>query len=113
VLAFGVARFAQAPVECGQIVRHTIGRSAIKKADHRHGRLLRARRQWPRSYRASEQRDELAAPHSITSLAETCTVSGMDRPSALGVLRLITVSNFVGCRTGRSAGLVPLRTFPV
>src|SRR5215510_8239940 len=38
-------------------------------------RLLRARRQWPRS-RAAEQRDELAAPHSITSSARAMSGSG-------------------------------------
>jgi hypothetical protein len=37
-----------------------------KKADHRHRRLLSARRERPRR-RAAEQRDELAAFHSITS----------------------------------------------
>jgi hypothetical protein len=31
----------------------------------------------------------------------------MVRPSALAVLRLMTSSNFVGCSTGRSAGLAP------
>jgi hypothetical protein len=31
------------------------------------------------------------------------------RPSALAVFMLITSSNLVGCSTGRSAGLVPLR----
>src|SRR6266436_4657504 len=30
-------------------------------------------------------------------------------PSALAVLRLRTNSNFIGCSTGRSAGLVPFR----
>jgi hypothetical protein len=30
----------------------------------------------------------------------------------LAVLRLITKSNLVGCRTGRSAGFAPLRIFP-
>ena len=33
----------------------------------------------------------------------------MVRPSALAVLRLMTNSNVVGCKTGRSAGLAPLR----
>ena len=33
----------------------------------------------------------------------------LSRPSALAVLRLITSSNFVGCSTGRSAGLAPFR----
>jgi hypothetical protein len=34
--------------------------------------------------------------------------SGMVRPSALAVLRLMTNSSLVACTTGRSAGLVPL-----
>jgi hypothetical protein len=55
-------------------------------------------------------RDTIA--HSITSSAAACRVSGTVRPSALAVLRLMTSSNFVGCRTGRSAGLTPLRIFP-
>ena len=55
--------------------------------------LLRARREQPHS-RAAEQRDELAAPHSITSSAATCRVSGTLRPSVLAVLRLIHRSNF-------------------
>jgi hypothetical protein len=38
------------------------------------------------------------------------SVSGMVRPSALAVLRLMTSSNLVGFCTGRSAGLSPLRT---
>ena len=33
----------------------------------------------------------------------------MVRPRALTVFMLITISNFVGCSTGRSAGLAPLR----
>jgi hypothetical protein len=35
--------------------------------------------------------------------------AGMSRPSVFAVLRLMTSSNFVGCSTGRSAGLAPLR----
>jgi hypothetical protein len=50
-------------------------------------------------------------PHhySITSSAATSRVGGISRPSALAVLRLMTSSNFVGCCTGTSAGLVPCR----
>src|SRR5438128_8385674 len=47
--------------------------------------------------------------HSITSSARASSVGGTSRPSALAVLRLITSSNVVGCSTGRSAGLAPLR----
>jgi len=70
-----------------------------------------ARRKRPRG-RAAEKRDERAAlnlrAHSITLSARTKIASGTVRPRALAVLRLMTNSNFVGCSTGRSAGLAPL-----
>src|SRR5262249_23956726 len=50
--------------------------------------------------------------HSITSSAMASTPGGMVRPSVLAVLRLITNSNFVGSRTGRSPGFSPLRMRP-
>ena len=50
--------------------------------------------------------------HSMTSSARARIDGGTVRPSALAVLRLITSSNFVGCWTGRSAGLAPLRILP-
>src|SRR5262249_58900806 len=62
---------------------------------------------------ACEQADELAAFHSITSSASTSRVGEMSRPSILAVLRLITNSNLVGCKTGSSAGFSPFRTRPV
>ena len=37
---------------------------------------------------------------------------GTVSPSSFAVLRLTTSSNLVGCWTGRSAGLAPLRIFP-
>jgi len=43
----------------------------------------------PRS-RTAEQRDELAASHSITSSARASSVGGTSRPSAFAVLRLMT-----------------------
>src|SRR5262245_21695444 len=74
-------------------------------------RLLRARRERPRGGSAAEQRDELApALHSITSSARASTVAGNSRPNAFAVLRLRTRSNFVGCSTGISLGLVPRNT---
>ena len=51
--------------------------------------------------------------HWITSSAVANSVSGMVRPRALAVLRLMTSSNLVACTTGRSAGLAPLRILPV
>src|SRR5712671_1228078 len=47
--------------------------------------------------------------HSITSSARCCKNHGTSSPSAFAVLRLMTSSNFVGCSTGRSAGLAPLK----
>src|SRR5262245_65152447 len=70
--------------------------------------LLRARRERPRR-RAPEQRDERAPLHSITSSARASTVAGTSRPKALALLRLITISNLVGCSTGKSAGVAPFK----
>jgi hypothetical protein len=47
--------------------------------------------------------------YSITSSARASSVGGTSRPSALAVLRLISISNLVGCSTGRSAGFAPLK----
>src|SRR6266508_3012965 len=71
--------------------------------------LLRAPRERPGCRRDAEQRDELAALHSITSSARASKVGGTVRPSALAVTRLTTRSNLIGCSTGRSAGFAPRR----
>src|SRR5262245_5207937 len=76
-------------------------------------RLLRPARERPRrGRRAAEQRDELAAFHSITSSARPSSQSGNVTPSALAALRLMTSSTFADCWTGRSAGISPLRMRP-
>jgi hypothetical protein len=49
--------------------------------------------------------------YSITLSARATNVAGTVTPIALAVLRLITSSNLVGCRTGMSAILVPWRAF--
>jgi hypothetical protein len=74
--------------------------------------LLRACHERPRSRRAAEQRDELAALHSITSSARASSVGGTVRPSILAVSALMTSSNLLACTTGKSAGLAPLRMRP-
>src|SRR5919199_7015333 len=51
-----------------------------------------------------------APAYWITSSARTRSDEGNVIPRALAVLRLSTSSNFVGCSTGRSAGLAPLRS---
>src|SRR5262245_41303926 len=80
-------------------------------APHRVG-LLRMRRDRPPCRGTAEQRDELAPPHSITSSARASTIGGISRPNAFAVLRLMTSSNWLGCRTGNSDGLAPLRMRP-
>src|SRR2546421_8156116 len=111
ILAVDVAGSTKALAECGQIACTIDRRRAAKESNHRH-RLLRARRKRPRRPRAAEKRDELAPPHSITSSARASSVGGTVRLSALAVLRLMTSSNLVGCITGRSLGLAPLRMRP-
>src|SRR5206468_6185183 len=60
----------------------------------------------PTRHRADERP---TAVHRVTSSARARSDGEMTRPSALAVLRLMRSSNFVGCSTGRSAGLAPLR----
>jgi hypothetical protein len=50
--------------------------------------------------------------HSITSSARKSNEVGTVRPSALTLFMLITSWNLVGCSTGRSEGLAPLRIYP-
>ena len=61
------------------------------------------------SAREQQTDREIAPPHSITSSARASANGGIVRPSAVAVLRLITSSNLVGRRKGRSAGFSPLR----
>src|SRR5262249_21708246 len=73
--------------------------------------LLRARCERPRR-RPTDERDELAPSHSMTSSAIESGPGGMVSPSDLAVLRLMTKSNLVGCNTGMSSGVWPLRRRP-
>src|SRR5262249_31867746 len=111
VLALDIAGVFETLVKSAQTIHVHVRRRGVEEPNHRHRWLLRARRERPGS-RAPDKRDELAALHSITSLTAACSVSGMVRPRAFAVLRLITSSNLVGCKTGRSAGFSPLRMRP-
>src|SRR5262245_34813557 len=75
--------------------------------------LLRARRERPHSGRTAEQRDELAAPHSITSSAVASSACGTLRPRTFAVCRLMTNSNLAARITGSSPAFSPLRMRPV
>ena len=57
--------------------------------------LLRARSERPGDRRAAEQRDELAALHSITSSAMLSSDAGTVRPNILAVEALMTNSTLV------------------
>src|SRR5262249_21512010 len=112
ISAVGITNLSETFVKPGEILTPHFERCSMKKPDHGN-RLLRARRDRPRRRRAAEQRDELAALHSITSSAATSSLSGTMRPSILAVWALITNSNLLACTTGRSAGLAPFRMRPV
>ena len=56
-----------------------------------------------------QRADKRSISYSITSSATASTLGGMVRPNVLAVVWLITISNLVGCVTGRSAGFSPLR----
>src|SRR5262249_7076910 len=104
--------FPQAAAECGQEPRPLGSRCAVEEPDHRHCRLLRARRERPCRC-AAESPNELPPPHSITSSARASSDGGKSRPIALAVLRFTTSSNLVGCSTGRVAGMAPRRTLAI
>jgi hypothetical protein len=50
--------------------------------------------------------------HSITSSAKASSFAGISMPIVLAVLRLMTNSNFVGCKMGKSAGFAPFKILP-
>src|SRR5207245_11603405 len=108
ILPFDIADFLQTLPEGGHHRRVGPRQTAAQKPHHWHRRLLRPRRERPRDRRA-EERDELAALHSITSSAVNKRFGGIVRPSALAVLRLITSSYLVGCWKGRSPAFSPRR----
>src|SRR5262249_53860848 len=85
VAALNVTGFAQPLAKCGDGPRvATLGPTGVDKPDHRQRRLLRARRERPCGY-AAEQRNELAALHSITSSARASSVGENSSPSAFAV----------------------------
>src|SRR5205085_2046592 len=104
VPAFDITELAQSlpkPVSCVVVVVEP------GPSDDRHRLLLRP--SGDRHERRAEQRKKIAPVHSMTSSARCSSDCGTARPSAFAVFRLMTSSKTVGCRTGRSAGLAPLR----
>src|SRR5262249_58217492 len=64
ILALDIAGFAQAPTESGCAGGECYSRSAVEESDHRHRRLLGARRERPCGGRAPDQRHELPPSHA-------------------------------------------------
>src|SRR5262249_7099520 len=86
----------------------SIGKCISEETNYRQYRLLCAQTERPHRD-AANKRDELAAPHSITSSARARSGGGIVRPRAFAVVRLMTRLNLVGCSTGMSPGFVPRR----
>src|SRR5207248_5658763 len=109
-----VYRTTQALADCRNPRAHDSRLPRVQHADlavpHR---LLPASREGPDDRRTAEQSDELAPPHSITPSARKRTDGGIVRSRDFAVLKFTTSSSFVGCSTGTSAGLAPLRTLPI
>src|SRR5262245_50612612 len=92
---------AQERRDAGSAFRIVRG-GAHERADPPHPlALLRPRPEWPNRRSAAEQRDELAALHSITSSARASSGGGIDRPRAFAAFMLMTRSNFVEARRMR------------
>jgi len=84
---------SEALAKSGEIFADRLKRCEVKEPNHWCRSQLRACRKRPR---ASEQHDELAPPHSITSSANNKNDSGTVRSSALAVFKFTTKLNFVG-----------------
>src|SRR5262249_61481441 len=112
IFPIGDAGLAQASAKRTHTERIRAVRPRAEETDHGHPRLLRARRERPHRRSATEQRDELAALHSITSSARASSLGGTSTFSSLAALRLVISSTLVTCWTGRLPGRSPLRIRP-
>ena len=72
-------------------------------------RLCSQQRRVAREVAAESEHQKSSLVQSITLSARSRMDRGTVMPRAFAVFRLITSSNRVGCSTGRSAGLAPLR----
>src|SRR5262245_53684062 len=108
VLTLDKARFIESLPDERNQRRVDSRRTTAEQSDHWQCTLLRTRRERPRG-RAADERDERAALHSITSSARSRIDVGSSIPIALAVLRLMAISNFVACSTGKSPAFAPLR----
>src|SRR5262249_18016411 len=78
ILALDIAGVLEALTESAQTIHARVERIGIEASDHRHGRLLRTRGEWPRRRRTTEQRYELAAfcvEHGLPSRNPLCQLT--------------------------------------
>src|SRR5207244_12368427 len=105
IAAFLPSQLRKLVPECSNVRLRdrSVLRQVKQRANHLHrADLLRTCDERPCGCRAAEQPDELAPPHSITSSASATSLSGIARPSAFAVVRLMASSILVGCWTGSS-----------
>src|SRR5262249_57735410 len=114
ILALGVAGLGKALSECREQAGVWLRRAGMQESDHRYLRLLRARRERPRSCPA-EQRDELAPfhlteMHPIPSRAgSTSQDTGLQRISQ----RVACQAPPISARSGRCrAAIEPATQWP-
>jgi hypothetical protein len=70
---------------------------------------LMRRNELPLCARTGCEQSQQRGSYSITASARAMSIGGTSRPSALALRRLMINSKCVGCSTGRSEGLLPLR----
>ena len=94
----------EALAECAKTVRIASRRLTIEKSHHRHCRLLRPHRQWPRCRRAAEQRDELSTlsfDHLVGAGEEGRRHVNSDRLRRLGVDDQFEFGRLLNWQVGR------------
>src|SRR6185369_431440 len=92
------------------LAKNAQGRLQIGDGEHAQPRqlgLLRLRER--RRAKGGKRKYHFAPLHSITLSARSRMDCGIATPISFAVFLLITSSNLVGCSTGRSPGLAPLK----
>jgi hypothetical protein len=78
--------------ECAQSVSVRVRECGVEETDHRHRRLLRARRERLHGRRAADKRDELAPSHiDCPRLVVTASLPSSRRPSSVIPIRATSI----------------------
>ena len=108
-----IGRGIESDDAAGRVLMHhqhlaAADRGAVGDRGGRRGEGATDGGEWRRTGQPYDERTP--SHHSITSSARTRIDGGIARPSACAVRTFNASSNFVGCSTGRSPGLAPLRS---